>query len=78
MPVHIRDLSPPRSPNCHSASGMKASPFCLKVGDESPTAVPDLAVLTNQIRIADPGKKTGSDERERVRMLLPNIIKGRE
>lgn len=63
VPVHIRDLSPPHSLNCHSASVMKAFTFCLKVGDESRTAVTDLAALTNQIRVADPGEGSGSDER---------------
>lgn len=65
VPVRIRDLSPPRSPNCHSASVMKAFTFCLKVGDESRPAVVDLAALTNQIRVADPREESGSDERER-------------
>lgn len=62
MPVHIRDLSPPHSPNCHSPSVMKAFTFSLKVGDESPTAVTDLDALTNQIRVAHPGAEGGSDE----------------
>lgn len=76
VPVHIRVLSPPHSPDCHSASVMKAFTFCLKVGDESRTAVMDLAALTNHIRVADPREETGTDEREGVRMLLPNFIKG--
>lgn len=64
MPVHIRGLSPPRPPNCHSASVMKAFTFCLKVGDESRAAVTDPRALTNQIRVADPVEEGGSDETE--------------
>lgn len=76
VPVHIWALSPPHSPTCHSAGLMKAFTFCLKVGDESRTAVTDLAALTNQIRVADPGRESGSEEREGVRMSLPNLVKG--
>lgn len=43
---------------------MKASSFCLKVGDERRTAVRDLVGLTDQIRVADPGERGMREERE--------------
>lgn len=64
MPVHIRDLSPPDCPTCHSARLMKASSFCLKVGDERRTAVRDLVGLTDQIRVAHPRERGMREERE--------------
>lgn len=70
VPVHIWDLSSPHSPNCHSAGVMKAFTFCLKVGDQSRTAVTDLAALTHPIRVADPGQESGSEEREGVCLTL--------
>ncbi|CAB1441031.1 unnamed protein product [Pleuronectes platessa] len=59
VPVHITDLSLPDSPTCHSPGDMKASSFCLKVGDEKRTAVRDLAGLTDWIRPSDPRKRGG-------------------
>lgn len=64
MPVHITDLSPPDSPTCHSPSVMKASSFCLKVGDERGTAVRDPVGLTDRIRVANPGERGTREERE--------------
>lgn len=64
VPVHITDLSPPDSPTCHSPGVMKASSFCLKVGDERRTAVRDPVGLTDWIRAADPRERGTREERE--------------
>ncbi len=64
VPVRITGLSSPGSPTCHSPSVMKASSFCLKVGDERGTAVRDLVGLTDRIRVADPGQRGTREERE--------------
>lgn len=55
---------------------MKAFSFCLKVEDERGAAVRDLVALTDQIKSSRSwGKKCEGGVR-RVRMFLPNWIRG--
>lgn len=55
---------------------MKAFPFCLKVEDERGAAVRDLVALTDQIKSSRTWRKKCEGGVRRVRMFLPNWIRG--